>query len=132
VIGDLVRDLNPDTLLIPFVGDIHRDHREVFESALVAARPHQLTYPRRLLAYETLSETNWNAPYLAPSFQPNVFINISGTIERKVAAMRRFSSQLRLAPHERSIEALRALATLRGGTVHLPAAEAFVLIRQVL
>jgi LmbE family N-acetylglucosaminyl deacetylase len=79
-----------------------------------------------------LSETNWNAPYLTPSFVPNVFFDIEATLSRKVEAMRLFASQLREAPHERSLEALRALAVLRGAAVHRAAAEAFVLIRHVV
>ena len=99
---------------------------------MVAARPHQAAYPGTILAYETLSETNWNAPYLSPAFVPNVFVDITDTLETKLEAMRMYKSQLRAFPHERSVEALRALATLRGATVHRPAAEAFVLVRHVV
>lgn len=128
---DLVSRLRPRTLLIPFIGDIHVDHQLIFASALVASRPHHEQYPAKILAYETLSETNWNAPYLTPAFTPNVFIEISDHLERKLQAMQCFASQIRAAPHERSIETLRALATLRGATVMKQAAEAFVLIRDV-
>lgn len=131
-IRQLVVDVEPDTLILPFVGDIHRDHQLSFLSGLVAARPHQARYPTTILAYETMSETNWNAPYLSPPFVPTMFMNITTTLDRKLEAMRMFGSQLRDFPHERSLEALRALAMLRGATVHLPAAEAFVVIRQVL
>jgi hypothetical protein len=34
-------------------------------------------------------------------------------------------------PDERSIEAIRALATMRGASMYLGAAEAFMLIRQI-
>ena len=79
-----------------------------------------------------MSETNWNAPYLTPGFLPNVFIDITDTLDLKLEAMRAYGSQLRASPHERSVEALKALATLRGATVHRPAAEAFVLVRDVI
>lgn len=128
----IVVDLDPRTIMIPFLGDIHLDHQRVFLSSLVASRPHQADYPRLILAYETMSETNWNAPYITPSFVPNMFIDIEGTLDRKLEAMAAFSSQLRAAPHERSLESLRALATLRGATVHRGAAEAFIVIRNVL
>lgn len=124
-------DLRPKTVLVPFVGDIHADHQLVFLSSLVASRPHHHGFPERILAYETLSETNWNAPYLAPNFVPNVFIDISRTLGAKTAAMRCFQSQLREPPHERSIATIEALATLRGATVLTQAAEAFVLVRHV-
>lgn len=131
-IGDVVREIGPKTLLVPFVGDIHIDHQRVFLSSLVAARPHQARYPLTVLAYETLSETNWNAPYLGANFVPNVFVEIENYLARKLEAMRMFGSQLRESPHERSLDALSALATLRGATVHRGAAEAFVLVRHVM
>jgi N-acetylglucosamine malate deacetylase 1 len=128
----LVREIRPDTLFVPFVGDVHLDHQLIFLSSLVAARPHQAEYPSRVLAYETVSETNWNAPFVAPSFLPNVFIGIERTLERKLEAAALFASQLRPFPHERSLETLRALATVRGTAMHRPAAEAFVLVRHVM
>lgn len=131
-IRQLVVDVEPDTLILPFVGDIHRDHQLSFLSGLVAARPHQARYPTTILAYETMSETNWNAPYLSPPFVPTMFMNITTTLDRKLEAMRMFGSQLRDFPHERSLAALNALAMLRGATVHLPAAEGFVVVRQVV
>ncbi|MBZ9703497.1 MULTISPECIES: PIG-L deacetylase family protein [unclassified Mesorhizobium] len=128
----LLRDVVPDTLLIPFVGDVHMDHQLIFLSSLVAARPTQSQYPRTIMAYETVSETNWNAPYVTPSFVPNVFIDIASTLDRKLEAASMFASQIRDFPHERSIETLRALAIVRGTAAHLRAAEAFVLLRNVI
>ncbi|WP_299917209.1 PIG-L deacetylase family protein [uncultured Roseobacter sp.] len=131
-LGKLVREVAPALILAPHPGDIHLDHQLSFLSTLVASRPHQADYPATILAYETLSETNWNAPYLTPAFVPNVFIDISDTVDQKIAAFRKFASQVFPSPHERSVEALRALATLRGATVHRPAAEGFVLVRTVV
>ena len=123
--------VKPDTLFLPFVGDIHLDHQLIFRSALVAARPRDWSYPRRVYAYETLSGSNWSAPYVEPGFAPNVFVDIHETLERKLDAFACYGSQCRAFPNERSPEALRALATLRGATVHRRAAEAFLLIREV-
>lgn len=128
----LVREIRPDTLLIPFVGDVHMDHKLIFMSSLVAARPHQAAYPRKILAYETVSETNWNAPHVTASFVPNVFIDIEESLERKLEAANMFRSQMRQFPHERSLKTLRALAIVRGTAVHRAAAEAFVLVRDVM
>jgi N-acetylglucosamine malate deacetylase 1 len=131
-LGDLVREVAPDTLLLPFVGDMHLDHQLTFVSSMVAARPHGAAFPGRILCYETLSETNWNAPFMAPSFVPTVFVDISAQLERKLEAMRLYASQQRDFPHERSLAAIRALAMFRGSTVHREAAEAFILVRQVI
>lgn len=128
---EVFADVRPDTVLVPFGADLHLDHQRAFLSAMVAARPVGPIAPRTVLAYETLSETNWNAPYLTPAFHPNVFVDISDTVETKLDALRRYASQLRPFPHERSLEAVRALATLRGSTVGCAAAEAFVLVRGI-
>ncbi|WBU56502.1 PIG-L deacetylase family protein [Paracoccus sediminicola] len=130
-ISAVVQQVDPRTIFAPHPGDIHLDHQLSFLSALVASRPHQPRYPARIFAYETLSETNWNAPYLTPGFLPNLFIDISDTLQRKLDAFAMFESQQKPAPHERSVEALKALATLRGATVHRHAAEGFVTIRMV-
>lgn len=130
--ADIFESLRPDLLLIPFNGDLHRDHQRTFLSAMVAARPSPPGSPRLIWAYETLSETNWNAPLLTPTFAPQVFVDISGYLDRKLAAIRAYSSQIRSAPHERSCGAVSALAVLRGATIGVDAAEAFVVIRQLL
>lgn len=131
LITSLVKKIEPESVFIPFSGDIHFDHQKVALASLVACRPHVGFYPKNIFAYETLSETNWNAPYLVENFTPNVFIDISEFLELKLKAMECFESQLFDFPHERSLESIDALAIHRGCTVRLKAAEAFVAIRQV-
>ncbi|MXP44340.1 PIG-L deacetylase family protein [Allopontixanthobacter sediminis] len=130
--GQLIDEVAPDTLLLPFIGDIHLDHQLTFLAAMVASRPRHDKAPSQILCYETLSETNWYAPPTTPAFVPNVFIDIEATLDRKLEAFSAFESQVRPFPEERSVEAIKALARLRGATVHLRAAEAFMTIRQIL
>lgn len=129
---EIYQKIQPEIIFIPFIGDIHMDHQRIFLSSLVAARPNNPYAPKAIYTYETLSETNWNAPYLTTNFVPNVFIDISDYLETKIQAMHIFASQIKPFPNERSEESLRALATLRGSTVNRFAAEAFYLVRQVL
>jgi len=128
-ITELISHISPSILFVPFIGDVHFDHRLVFESCLVACRPNRGHTPEKIFAYETLSETNWNAPMLSPAFAPNTFIDISDFLEMKIAAIQIYNSQLREFPDERSLESARALAIHRGATAGLRAAEAFVLVR---
>jgi len=130
-IRKLIAEVDPEILFVPFYGDLHIDHRLIFESALVACRPNGQKIPSRIYAYETLSETNWNAPGLTPAFAPNVFVDISDFLELKLQALEIFASQMQPFPNERSIEAIKALAIHRGATVNRRAAEAFVLIRNI-
>jgi LmbE family N-acetylglucosaminyl deacetylase len=128
---DCVGAWAPDEVYLPFPGDLHVDHQRVFQAGLVAVRPNRPGYPAAVYAYETLSETNWNAPFLTPSFIPNRFVDISAFLEAKLRAMACYRSQLAPFPGERSLQALEALAVLRGATVGLAAAEAFVTIRTI-
>lgn len=123
--------IEPELLFVPFVGDIHLDHQIVFNAAMVFARPRSKQCPNAVLAYETLSETNWLAPGITPGFQPNTFVDISATLDGKIAAFQKYTSQLKESPDERSIESIRALAISRGATVYRAAAEAFVAVRQI-
>lgn len=130
-LGALIAELAPDTLFIPFLGDVHLDHQLIFLSSMVAARPRGGHGPARVYCYETLSETNWYAPGLTPTFAPNVYVDIGETLENKLAAFACYTSQMKVAPDERSPEVIRALAVVRGATVHRSAAEAFILLRQI-
>jgi LmbE family N-acetylglucosaminyl deacetylase len=131
-ISDICKRVLPEYMFVPFAGDVHLDHQIAFRSALVACRPDGGPVPKAVFAYETLSETNWNAPLVTPGFIPNTFFDISSFLELKLQAFACYASQVRSFPNERSVETLRALAMLRGSTVSLPAAEAFIAIRQVL
>ncbi len=129
----LIGSVDPQWVFLPFRSDVHEDHRQVYDAALVALRPlpGRLNV-ERILCYETLSETHWYGPGIEPPFVPQVYIDISSQLAAKLDAMRLYASQLRSAPNARSIESLEALARFRGMTVHAPAAEAFVLIREAL
>ena len=124
-----VAKYRPRIVLCPFL-DRHIDHRAVFFSALVAVRP---VGPGReieiVAAYETLSETHWNAPHIEPNFTPNWVVDISAEIDAKTAALACFASQVAEFPHPRSVEAARALAMFRGTQAGFAYGEGFHVIR---
>ena len=130
-IGSIIKKLKIDTLFIPHRGDIHEDHRITFESALVAARPIDENTIKRIYAYETLSETEWAAPFADDAFIPNVFEDITNYIEIKKRAFKFFTTQIKEFPHPRSLKTLEALSNYRGATVGVNNAEAFMLIREI-
>jgi LmbE family N-acetylglucosaminyl deacetylase len=136
VIADSIRavvsELHPDTIYLPHHGDIHGDHRAVNMATIIAARPNGAVCVSRLLAYETLSETEWGNLSSSDAFRPTVFVDISDYLPDKLKAMECYESQLKHSPHARSLEAIRALATYRGHTVNLAAAEAFMLVREIV
>jgi LmbE family N-acetylglucosaminyl deacetylase len=124
--------VKPNTLYVPHPGDVHRDHQIVFQAAMVCSRPAGRQMPSRILAYETVSETDWYAPPLTPAFTPNVYVDITPHIDKKLEACAMYESQIRPAPHQRSVEALRALSVTRGHAMGFRYAEAFILVRELV
>lgn len=131
-ISAILREYRVDTVYVPWKGDSHVDHKVIFSAAMVACRPTGACTVRTVLAYETLSETEWAWPLASEFFVPNYYEELSrGQFDGKLRAMECFSSQLRKYPESRSLEGLEALAKLRGVTVSTELAEAFMLIRKV-
>jgi len=128
-IAAAVAKYRPQTVLCPYP-DRHIDHRAVFDSALVATRPvGQGVCVEMLAAYETLSETHWNAPHIEPNFTPTWVVDISAEMDAKAVALACFASQIAEFPHPRSVEAARALAMFRGTQAGFSYGEGFHVIR---
>lgn len=129
LILDFVKEVKPHIFLVPYY-DRHVDHRIIFDAAMVASRPVGPGRDIRIVAaYETLSETHWNAPHLEPNFTPNWVVDITDTVDVKLRAMGCYESQVHPFPEPRSIEALRALALFRGSQAGFAFGEAFHIIR---
>jgi len=60
---------------------------------------------------------------------PDVFVDISGTFEKKLAALNAYSTESREYPHPRSPRALEIIARRWGVNVGRELVEAFRLIR---
>ena len=125
----IVHKVKPNVAYIPHKGDMHIDHTLVAESAMVALRPVNNPQLKAIYAYETLSETEWNIPTVDNIFIPNVWSDITKTLDKKIDAMKCYKSQLYDFPHPRSLEAIEALSKLRGSTVCVNNAESFMLMR---
>jgi len=131
VTARLLEQARPEILYVPFPYDLHKDHREIFHSMSVSWRPSSAVGRgvREIYCYEVLSETHWNIPYVEPGFLPTAFVDIGAHLETKLRALACYRSQLRASPDPRSLEAIRALAVLRGHQMSMSAAEAFVAVR---
>ncbi len=128
----VVDELRPDLVYTHHFGDLNRDHRIVAEAVMVACRPAGPHYPAKVLMFETPSATEWSWPDPSMQFVPNHFVDVSRTIEAKLKAMACYKTEVRPAPHPRSLEALRARAQYWGQIVHAAYAEPFVVAREVV
>lgn len=121
--------MQPDIVYLPHRGDLNKDHRLVFEAALVALRPVGRKI-KKILSYEVLSESEWGQS-IEP-FLPNIYVDISETFKKKITAMKAYKSELKQPPHPRSLEVIEVLAKKRGSEIKVGLAEAFMLIREVI
>ena len=130
-ISKVVNDFNPHIVLCPYP-DRHVDHRLVFDSVMVATRPVGVGKDIEIVAaYETLSETHWNAPHIEPNFTPNWVVDISDHISKKLNALECYKSQISEFPGPRSIEAVEALAKFRGTQAGFGYGEGFHIVRMI-
>ena len=129
-ISKVFKKFEPEEVFVPHPSDVHTDHRIVFDA--VASCTKWFRYPsvRRVLAYETLSETEFGLG-ANNAFRPNVFIDIEPYLADKLLAMDIYASEVGEFPFPRSHTAILALATLRGAASGCKAAEAFELLREI-
>lgn len=125
----VVDNIQPDIIYIPYGKDPNKDHRLIFDAMMVVGRPCEQWTVEQLLCYETLSETEWAPP--ANTFMPNIYVDITETMRLKLKAMEEYKLELKKPPHPRSLEGIKALAKVRGATIGVEYAEAFMMIRGI-
>lgn len=122
----------PETVFTHHFGDVNIDHRCLHEAVVTACRPQHGQPVKTLLCFEVPSSTEWQLPGSAPAFTPNWFVDISGSLDRKLAALECYATELRSWPHPRSRRGVEHLAHWRGATIGVDAAEAFILGRHMI
>jgi len=127
VIEKTISDVQPSIVYTHHGGDLNVDHQIIHQATLTACRPLPGSPVREIYTYEVASSTEWGSL----AFMPQVFVDISPYWNVKRAALDAYASEMRPFPHARSIEAVEAMARVRGGQSGLMAAEAFMLVRAV-
>ena len=120
-------EVNPNTIYTHYEYDLNLDHRITFQACLTAFRPLPSVLVKEVYSFEIPSSTEWGSK----TFTPNVFVDISETLDKKIEALKCYESELRKYPHPRSIEAIRVLAKYRGYQSGLEMAETFQLVRWI-
>lgn len=129
----VVNKIRPDAVYTHHGGDLNVDHRVVHQAVLTACRPLPGTTVKAIYGFEVLSSTEWaSADDAATVFRPVRFTDISAYLDRKIEALRCYSTEMRDFPHARSYEAVEALAKLRGAHNGLAAAEGFTVLREIV
>jgi LmbE family N-acetylglucosaminyl deacetylase len=131
VIAEAVERTRPEVVYVVHGGDVHTDHTVAFRATMSVLKPFHLEKlgVRRVLAYETLSSTEAAA---MPSFLPNLWVDVSAELERKLELLALYETEAQEEPLPRSASAIRALARYRGATIGVEYAEAFALVRELV
>lgn len=115
----IINTFQPDLTFTHFVFDTHQDHIRTAQATLSAARKQNT-----VMLYEPINPSGRG--YVA--FRPQVYFDISGTIDKKVASLKEHKSQYKKYG-DTWIEALQSRAKFRGFEMGAEYAECFELIR---
>jgi len=116
-IEEVIATVQPDLILVNHGDDTHQDHRILTRATLSATR-----YVRNVLFFEVPTTQNFN---------PQIFVDISDTLERKFQVLEAHASQAMKTNIEDMyiLELARANATFRGIQGRVKFAEAFAPLR---
>ena len=128
IITKVKNEINPDIVFTHYENDLNIDHQITYKAVLTATRPMENECVKEIYSFEILSSTEWNYPL---SFSPDVFFDISSTINLKVQAMKEYDSELRDFPHPRSLEGIELNARYQGMRVGKNVVEAFRSVRVI-
>lgn len=126
-----VRELSPEIVYTHHGGDLNVDHELAHRAVLTACRPVPDSVTRAIYTFEVLSSTGWNSGDLDAGFRATRYVDVTDTMNQKLEAIRCYSEELREFPHPRSLDAVNALAKLRGAQAGLEMAEGFGVVRQI-
>lgn len=128
VIEKIKSEIRPDIIFTHYGKDLNIDHQITYSAVITATRPIKGETVKEIYSFEIISSTEWNYPL---TFTPDVFFDISGTIDLKIKAMQEYKTEFKEYPHPRSPEAIKLNANYWGVRVSLEHAEAFKSIRLI-
>lgn len=130
--GRLAMDkIKPTLVAIPAIS-YNQDHEAVFRACLTACRPGLpwiKHFQPMVLAYDNTA-LFWSLE--REKFHPNLYVDISDFLERKLTALSLHASQMRPEIHHSSVENVRHMALVRGKEISTRAAEGYMCLRAVL
>ncbi len=131
-ISKVIMTVEPGIVYLPNRSDIHTDHQTAFKAVASCTKSFRYPFIKRTLMYECLSETEFAPALPSDIFVPNVFVDISAFLEKKIEIMKLYQGEQGEFPFPRSEENIKALARYRGATAGIDAAEAFVSLKEIV
>lgn len=131
-VSRVLEQVRPQVVYLPFRGDVHSDHRVMFDVLFSCLKSFRSPDVERILSMETVSETEFAPPCADTAFMPNCFVDVSEFFEKKIEILEEYKGEMAAHPFPRSEETLRALARFRGAQAGVAYAEAFMLLKEII
>ena len=129
-ITQIIKKIKPDEIFVPSYSDVHSDHKVTSDIISTCTKNFRFKFIKTILAYEVLSETNFNL-IKKNNFFPNYYEDITGFLELKKKAMKIYKSEIKKFPFPRSLKTIDSLAKIRGSEIGTKAAEAFEILKKI-
>jgi len=127
-VADVFKRIQPDTIYMMYNNDVHSDHRVAFEAVYSCTKSFRYPFINSILMIEALSETEFSLATQATAFVPNVYVDITKYIDKKLEIMDLYDTEVMQEPYPRSLSSIKALARVRGSRAGVMYAEAFQLL----
>ena len=127
-VSEVFKRIQPNVIYMMYANDVHSDHRMAFDAVYSCTKSFRYPFIERIYMIEALSETEFAVAIPGNTFVPNVFVDISGYIDKKLEIMSMFKGEIQEEPYPRSLSSIKALARVRGSRAGVMYAEAFQLL----
>ncbi len=131
-VSKVIQKIKPAIVYCPFYGDVHTDHYWVYRAVIACVKSFRAPSIEKIMCYETLSETDFGATNQSGQFFPQVFIDVSSQINKKIEIMKLYKSEIHEGAGPRSVKTIESLASVRGAVAGVASAEAFQLLREII
>lgn len=123
-----IDEYKPEIVYMMHEHDVHSDHRVSFAAIYSCLKSFRHQYIKKIYSFEALSETEFAVASPNNTFIPNVFVDITDYIEKKLEIMSMYDTEVMEEPFPRSLSSIKALARVRGSRAGVMYAEAFQLL----
>lgn len=131
-ISSAFNEVKPEIVYLPYCWDVHTDHQIAFQAAYSCTKSFRYPYVEKILMGEALSETDYAPSVSGKVFSPNIFVDISLQMQRKLEIFSVYKSEVMPDNLPRSINAIKSVAAYRGSRIGVPYAESFQLLFEKL
>lgn len=131
-IEDKMKELSPDIVYTTFWGDVHQDHKAVYESVMRSVRVWGSLKVKQFFVGEIPSSTDQYPAITGPAFTPNYYVPLTKEqVKTKVDSLLAYKNETNQYPHPRSEKGILTKAAIRGQECGVEYAEAFMCIRHI-